>query len=305
MFFGVGKGESSSNQKCPDSEYTFPYQEFVGASSNFYYNLTYILMLLMWYFRSRFSYFDEVFCHLEEELSRTDEIIVSSKLVTLKFRPILFVADLIGKAKILKMKQCNGFYGCTLCTLRGQHFAGSQHYPHDQDFEMRSFEKHIQNLEALENGSIESYRAKYGRKVDAERKTQGVKGRRKLLAVVSNLPLTAPVDVMHQLFLGVAKDLLTFFYEGMRPERRQKLNAFLSDIDLPRELENTVRKLDSLVSFKAKELKTRLLYLSPIVFPSLMCGENKLSDSEDLKNWFLQSENCLTALQTQIFVMCS
>ena len=116
------------------------------------------------------------------------------------------------------MKQCNGFYGCTLCTLRGQHFAGSQHYSHDQDFELRSFEKLIQNLEALEKGSIESYRAKYGLKVDAERKTQGVKGRSKLLAVVSNLPLTAPVDVMHQLFLGVAKDLLTFFYEGMRPE---------------------------------------------------------------------------------------
>ena len=37
------------------------------------------------------------------------------------------------------------------------------------------------------------------------------------------------------------------------------------------------------MSFNAKELKTHLLYLSPIVFPSLKCGENKLSDSEDLK----------------------
>ena len=109
------------------------------------------------------------------------------------------------------MKQCNGFYGRTLCTLRGEHFAGVHRYPHDSQFEMRSFEKHLLNLEALESGSIESYRAKYGRKVDAERKTQGVKGRSKLLSIISNQPLTSPIDVMHQLFLASAKDLLTFF----------------------------------------------------------------------------------------------
>ena len=135
----------------------------------------------------------------------------------------------------------------------------------------------------MESGSIESYRAKYGRNVDAERKTQGVKGRSKLLSIISNQPLTSPIDVMHQLFLGVAKDLLTFFYECMISERKHRLNAFLSELSVPRELKNTVRTMDSLPNFKAKEYKMHLLYLAPIVLPSLLCGENSVSDAEDLK----------------------
>ena len=41
---------------------------------------------------------------------------------------------------------------------------------------------------------------------------------------------------MHQLFLGVGKDLITFFYEQMRAEHKSQLNETLSRISLPKEL---------------------------------------------------------------------
>ena len=37
---------------------------------------------------------------------------------------------------------------------------------------------------------------------------KGVKGRGKLFDIIPNLPLAAPIDVMHQVYLGVAKVLL-------------------------------------------------------------------------------------------------
>ena len=114
------------------------------------------------------------FSHVEKELSKTDYFVFSYQEIKLSFKPILYFADLIGKTKVSKTKQCNGFYGCTLCTIRGEHFVGVHLYPHDSQFEMRSFEKHLLNLEAFESGSIESYRAKYGKKLDAETKTQSV-----------------------------------------------------------------------------------------------------------------------------------
>ena len=76
---------------------------------------------------------------------------------------------------------------------------------------MRSPESHLLNITELENGSIEEIRARHGRKVDCEKRTQGVKGRSVLLSVIRNQPLSSPIDPMHQLFLGVGKDLLSFF----------------------------------------------------------------------------------------------
>ena len=59
--------------------------------------------------------FDIVFEHIKRELSVTEKIIFNGDDLIVTSEPILLVADLIAKSKVLKMKQCNGFYGCTLC----------------------------------------------------------------------------------------------------------------------------------------------------------------------------------------------
>ena len=109
------------------------------------------------------------------------------------------------------MKQCNWFYGCTLCTQRGVHYAGAHRYPHGESFTMRSYDSHLVNLSELEKGTIDELKSKYGRNADCEVRTQGVKGRSKILSVIPNQPLSSPIDPMHQLFLGVTKELLGYF----------------------------------------------------------------------------------------------
>ena len=155
--------------------------------------------------------FNQIFQHMINELSSATFLKVGERKIELDFQPILFVADLIGKAKVLKMQQCNGFYGCTLSTQRGFHFAGSHRYPHDEKFVMRSHESHLLNLRELEKGSIREIQLKHGRKADAEVRTQGVKGRSILLSLIPNQPLSSPIDPMHQLFLGVAKTFSVIF----------------------------------------------------------------------------------------------
>ena len=112
------------------------------------------------------------------------------------------------------MKQFNGYYECTLCTQRGEHFGGNHHYSDNEKFVKRSPESKLVNITELENGSIEMIRAKHGRKADCEKRTQGVKGRSEIRSAIANQLLTSPVDPMHKLFPGVGKDVLTFLTTG-------------------------------------------------------------------------------------------
>ena len=53
----------------------------------------------------------------------TEKINFNGDDLFVTFEPILLVADLIAKSKVMKMKHCNGFYGCTLCGQREIHIA--------------------------------------------------------------------------------------------------------------------------------------------------------------------------------------
>ena len=227
--------------------------------------------------------FDIVFEHIKQELSVTEKIIFNGDDLLVTFEPFLLVTDLIAKSNVLKMKQCNGFYGCTLCNQRGIQVAGSKRYPHDESFQMHSFDAHMQNIQELERGSVDELRVELGRKADCEIKTLGVKGRSKAFDLISNQPHSSPVDPMHQLFLGVAKDILLHHYERMRPEHKTEINFFIESLGLPKQFKNSLRKFDSLSNFKAKEVKFMLLYLSPIIFPPFLYGEERKSDESDLK----------------------
>ena len=148
---------------------------------------------------------------------------------------------------------------------------------------MRSYDSHLVHLSELEKGSIDELKSKYGRNADCELRTQGVKGRSKILSVIPNQPLSSPIDPMHQLFLGVTKELLGYFYDKMFSSEKKEFNEFLNSVLLPKELKTSVRDLDCLSNFKAKELKAFLFYLSPLVLPPFFHGEDRSSDELDLK----------------------
>ena len=60
----------------------------------------------------------------------------------------------------------------------------------------------------FDSGSVEERKAR--KEKDPEIDTLGVKGRSYLFKVIPNLPLTCPVDSMHQCLKGVAKDIIKF-----------------------------------------------------------------------------------------------
>ena len=241
------------------------------------------IMLVSLFVGSGYPNFDCIFAHIKKELSVSEYIDFEGQKLAVSFKPILLIADLIAKAKVLKMKQCNGYYGCTLCTQRGTHYAGAHQYPHDQPIVMRSADSHLINIRELESRSIEKMKSKHGPENDCEMPTQGVKGRSKILSLIPNQPLSSPVDPMHQLFLGVSKELFLFFYDKMHSAEKRELNEFISSLKLPHEFKNSVRSLDPLHTFKAIELKFVLFYLSPVAFPPFFHGEDRVSDEIDLK----------------------
>ena len=48
---------------------------------------------------------------------------------------------------------------------------------------------------------------------DPEIKTKGVQGYPEIFNVLSDLPLSAPVDTMHQLLKGIVKEMLEFLFK--------------------------------------------------------------------------------------------
>jgi hypothetical protein len=110
--------------------------------------------------------------------------------------------DSVARPKILCMKQFNGNYGCTFCLHPGV----QQHYPYMQ-VERRTLVNYLEDVTAWSNLSV------------AEKNKglaiNGVKGRTILLQLEGFNPmLQVPVDVMHNVFLGVAKTLLDFWFSS-------------------------------------------------------------------------------------------
>ena len=106
------------------------------------------------------------------------------------------MSDLPATASILNMHHHLAGYGWILCLVQTQQGETACYYPID-NFRMRTPELHEKHLKEIEQNHLRIYR--------------GVKGRSKIFTLIPNLPLAAPIDVMYQVFLGVAKVLLQVF----------------------------------------------------------------------------------------------
>lgn len=138
----------------------------------------------------------------------------SSKL-RLTFEVVLLVADMPAKSSMLNMKQHNGFFGCTLCLTKGKRH-GFVHYYENRDAKMRSNAQHLRSLKFLDNNPTKA-------------SSRGVKGKSKLFEIIPHLPLTAPVDYMHQVLLGVTKVLLKdVMVKEVGVKRIAEMNVFIS-----------------------------------------------------------------------------
>ena len=171
----------------------------------------------------------------------------------------LLVCDLGAKSHVLNMFKFNGFYGCHYCTTVGKTIGKTHaYYPYGQLGDIR--EPSLNNLyvnfaECLPKNEQVS--------------VVGVKGRSAFSSIVSDLPLTAPINYMHCVLLGVFPDTAKVCYKMLSVPERQDLQSVLLQQNCPREMiaySRKIRSLDEIGLFKASECFNWLFYLSPVVF---------------------------------------
>ncbi len=124
------------------------------------------------------------------------------RLQIVDFRVIMIVADLVAKASMLEMFHFNAVsYGCHLCKAEGFAIDGaSGYYPSDQEFELR--DKHFhQRVSAL------AERMNRDRTKTEYHNISGYKGVSAFENIVDGLPLSAGVDYMHCILIGVFPNL--------------------------------------------------------------------------------------------------
>ena len=99
---------------------------------------------------------------------------------------------------------------------------------------------------------------------------RGVKGPSAVYTLIENLPLTAPVDYIYQVLLGVTRALLFLIRDKSRKSDLNKIRENSATLQLTSDFMRSVRSLDELEFFKANELKVWLLYVGPAVFRSFV-----------------------------------
>ena len=143
----------------------------------------------------------KVFQAVGEQLS-TIEVINSDKVYKVSLMPILLVADTPAKHSVLNWISHIGYYGCCYCFNKCERFVRTHYYPL-HPYSMRTLESYKLDLSTLaRNPGLKSSR--------------GVKGPSALSNFLPNLPLSAPIDYMHQIALGVGRTVLENIQKEIR-----------------------------------------------------------------------------------------
>ena len=122
---------------------------------------------------------------------------------------------------------------------------------------MRNPAEHHSLVMQAESGSVEKRKSR--KQKNPETDTLGVKGRSKLFDIIPNLPLTCPVDSMHQCLKRVASNVIKFFAEQLSLTELSAIDNATCQVVLPKELKSSIMSLSSIEHFKANDLKTFVL----------------------------------------------
>ena len=209
-----------------------------------------IVLASLWYGHGKPNW-DQIFGDLSSELSEGFSINYKNSCFKVRAEVILLVSDLPATASMLNMHHHLATYGCTLCLVKTETVDRTRYYPH-RSFAMRTPEVHQSHLRMIRENNLTSY--------------MGVKGPSALFKLIPNLPLTAPSDIMHQVYIGVTKVLLRVIFDKTMKVDLESLKVSVSRLRLPSEFKRAVRPLDQLEFFKANELKAWLFYVGPALF---------------------------------------
>lgn len=170
--------------------------------------------------------------------------------IFLKFNIIALIADLPAKASILNCKQFNGDYGCILCLQKGIYCDNRHLYPYDNDMIYRTNKDYCDALCLVLCTSKPAF---------------GIKGEC-LLSSLIQIPEMVPIDIMHQLYLGVTKSIVYSIYNSKKTILdKDKFKKACCTIKLPSDFHRRPRTFEHLKHWKAIEYKYFLLYYGSAV----------------------------------------
>ena len=198
---------------------------------------------------------------LQTELRRQITVTSHEAVYNVKFDVIAIVADLIAKCNLLNMFQHNGYFGCNYCTIEGVTINRTHaYYPFYQDFQVRdpSINEVFVALAELLNDSAKSIT-----------NVCGVKGRSSFDGLVKGLPLSAGIDYMHCVLIGVFEDLLKFHWKGRSAADKLIITSEIHNLQSPIEVTihcRNIRDLPQMGQFKASEFFNYLFFIAPIIF---------------------------------------
>ena len=175
-----------------------------------------------------------------------------------EFKVRLLISDLGAKSHMLNMFNFNGFYGCHFCNVPGKTIGRTHaYYPYIEQGELRetSLNDLYVDIAELQKKDMPN--------------VVGVKGKSAFSNIINGLPLTAPIDYMHCVLLGVFPELLKLCYKTLSPQLRSEICTITANSSCPREMvcfSGKIRSLEEISQFKANEHFNWLFYISPIVF---------------------------------------
>ena len=191
-----------------------------------------------------------------ENLSNGFEV---ESLGVIKCKVELLVCDMPAKANALNMNQFNGFNGCTHCLLVGTRKNHRLLYSCCAQLKLRdrgSFERHARRAEA--NHQV----------------VAGIKGLSPLSSILA-FPKDAPIDAMHQVFLGTGKTLCKLFIDSLRPRERTEFDSILKTFFIPLEFLRKPKNVCEVNFWKAADYKLLFFHLLPL---SLDCFNRMSSE---------------------------
>ena len=198
--------------------------------------------------------------HIRDEICSAIQVEINEEVsFNLTFKVRLLISDLGAKNHMLNMLKFNGYYGCHYCTVKGETIGRTHaYYPYNQRGSIREpslNDVYVNIAETLSLSKIPN--------------VVGVKGRSCFSSIIDGLPLTAPVDYMHCVLIGVFPELLKLCYKTLSALNREQISQIVANLACPREMisySRKIRSLDEVSQFKANEYFNWLFYVSPLVF---------------------------------------
>jgi hypothetical protein len=203
------------------------------------------------------------------ENNGVDMTLPNGEIIRVRGKLLCAVADMPAKALFMRFLQYNGAFSCFNCMAQGCRFdlgnATIQVFPYTRHLELRNLQETVQFGE----------QALAVRQHDPEAAVYGVKGPSVLSAMLPNMILCMGIDVMHGVFLGAMRTLMSLWFDGQYSNLPFSISNMvhivderLKNIKPPSSFQNMPRRMKDMARWKAFDLKMFFFYYSLVV----LCG---------------------------------